>query len=73
MITALGEAAANSGHVAARPTGLILEVRSRGGIVKLSGEKSTPWQPNLIDACADDWMAGPLENVLKALEVARAG
>lgn len=68
VIEAIGSAAANYGHVAARPTGIMLTAQGRGGIRRWHDGKSTPWQPNLIDLCADDWIAGPLEAVRLAIE-----
>lgn len=73
LVAAIGTASANSGFVAARPTGLILVPQSRGAIMKRRGDSLTPWQPNVLDVCADDWQAGPLATVLAALEAGNAG
>lgn len=64
---ALGQASANYGWVAARPNGLILTVLKQGAINRINPAGETRWVANLIDICADDWQAGPLETVRAAL------
>jgi hypothetical protein len=47
---------------------LILIPQKLGSIRSWSSEGGRTWSPNIRDIAADDWQAGPLENIVKALE-----
>ncbi len=73
IVEALGAASANAGHVAARPTGLVLSVKRTGGIERLNPTRPTPWYPNLADLLANDWAAGPIAQIVEMLGAVNAG
>ena len=68
IVDALGQAAANAGWGAARPTGLVIVAARLGRILKVFDGHLTPYQPNVFDVVADDWQAGPLETIAAALQ-----
>lgn len=72
VVDALGRASANAGWVAARPNGVVVRVKRLGFTNKLCRDHWNPWQPNVLDLVADDWEAGPMEQVMKALQAAAA-